>query len=1595
MPKQPERAVIATTTLSMDNPQGKRRASCSSVGQGGGIDLPGAGLGGSPTNQRRGSVGPQQGDKFWRSKSFEKSNDALTALYGQQHAQMAYATYAVENEVAADGAPSAPPSPAESEVEEQDDAKSVSVVGDSMVSDFLEQEEEPGAGVCAPELPSNPSMPRAGAASSSAAAPSAATTTTNSTQPARRRASCSSVGMGGGIDLPGTKQEQHRKSSPGNMQPSAGGDGTSEKFWRSKSFEKSNDALTALYGEQHAQMAYATYAVENDLPLAGDEEEVANAKEEEAKEIARRLDSIMPTGATSTAAAAPRSERIRPTRTIAPAASPVPAITKTSTESPSMYASAMEHKIMQSAIRGDADLLKLSLGHASSRLDSALLWATFAGQLEAVQMLVHQGGDVNARDASGRTPAHWAALMGHVHVLQWLIGQGADVLALTTADGSSSSSSSGLTPLELAVWKGRYEIAEWLCEGESGPVAEPELHETMMRLLHTKPHLPRAVASGRAEVAAWLLERGVTVDGVDEHAKTALWHAAEGRDATLAGWLISKGAMPARLPMSALTELLCAAANVGDTALVRMALAAGGPASVAGRCQSTAAEWAVIGGHAECVALLAASRADVVSALGCLPARDVPPSWPSIHHIIRHASLPPETALCDPDLVERIHSCDSKGRTPLHHAAYTDAYGWAQALLLEGVDITQADCDGWMAIHEACAQGSSSVVELLVSSGGSGTGRASLITATLLHEDRCGRLPIELLPNESREAILPILLKAGSPNPSGRLFTVHMPRVIYFILLTIIIAPLVPLIHLSAFLRATDPSDILALLTPLPSSSSSITTTLSRLLDGAALISLVCIALLLAACLALASRPEAAYLIVGAHLFASLELIRLLLRKGSGSSSSVHPTFGYNKMQAAEAEAAAAAVAVAVEEKLEHEAAAREALTFTYTEDGMFSYVPSSSGCPRFFTDGIRRMIRLMILLYNFFTTSMIEVLVLLLTGCQLLALLALLQPTTLLNALLPFAPPRELTRKLLLNTLLLDDCAPSLTNFTPRYSSILIYGILTTLFALSIHATVFHAHALPTLRKSLPNAAVTWRLTEPIVRIITQISLSLLLLPSIILPVRSLGSSSISAEGVPINSGYYNSLCGGVSPPSPSLRLSLTMLATTFAIVSAAAYPTLATPGNTSASKRSTVLPDPTIHILNRGVLVLSALITLLGLTNPSTASGWACLGLAVIQGGVSLSALSQLPPGRDRPAPLTLAYAGVFGASAWCAALLGLTDLLSLTSTPSTSLLLGWAVLLCLLFLSSRSTRAATAKAFEHPYLRPLLWCLPCLGGGGVSAEDEGKVPLLPVNASPSSSSSMVPTVPLPQPPSRLTSSDVLHRVVKRMGNVHGSSGHFPPGGGANQVGLEEIGRSHEAFQLASEQSAPPKAEREAMWQEDEALLSSRGLAAHGLAHALAATTPNKRAPEKYTPRSMEEMPAVAAAKAAVAKSPRQSPGVTPRHVSPTNNANGNTAVEVPAEAAVVKERWEKRSMSFDRTNRRASAGQVVLRSEALGISEAETAAQTRSTSFPPSASPAAAAQKKPPQKKAALALAAPAATEKKQPRRILSFGRRGTKK
>jgi hypothetical protein len=278
-------------------------------------------------------------------------------------------------------------------------------------------------------------------------------------------------------------------------------------------------------------------------------------------------------------------------------------------------------RVIEAAVRGDSELLRLAIGPSlpAQKLDEALCWAAFAGHLTVVQLLTHQGANVNACDAVGRTPAHWASHMGHLSVLQWLQTQGADLLAAeqhasaVVAQGGGGSAPGGHTPLELAVWKGHLSVVEWLCEGSRGGVAE--LRDAMMRLLHTKPHLCRAAAAGRLEMVMWLVERGLMVDGIDEHAKSPLWHAAEGRHAGVASWLLDHGASASRLPPSALSELLCAASSCGDTKLLASALAAGAPLAPAGACGATPIECALISRAPGCVLLLAAARADVLGAL--------------------------------------------------------------------------------------------------------------------------------------------------------------------------------------------------------------------------------------------------------------------------------------------------------------------------------------------------------------------------------------------------------------------------------------------------------------------------------------------------------------------------------------------------------------------------------------------------------------------------------------------------------------------------------------------------------------------------------------------------------------------------------------------------------------------------------------------------------------------------------------------------------------------------------------------------------------------------------------------------------------------
>ena len=257
------------------------------------------------------------------------------------------------------------------------------------------------------------------------------------------------------------------------------------------------------------------------------------------------------------------------------------------------------------ASRGHMDAVRhLSSGASLKTLNEALGWAAFAGQLKSVQMLVHQGANVDALDAHGRTPVHWAAYMGHQPVFQWLLGQGADVLR-------PEARPPRYTPIDILVWKGRGELLSWLVGGAHG--ATDELQAPILQVLLSRPQMCRAAAGGHLDVVKWLLGLGVQVDAPDEDAKTPLWHAAEQRHADVCSWLVGQGASAVLLSSAALTELLCVAAQSGDTALLRAAVAAGAPIAAAGVCGITPMQWAVRSGKSECVQLLSAAGADVLA----------------------------------------------------------------------------------------------------------------------------------------------------------------------------------------------------------------------------------------------------------------------------------------------------------------------------------------------------------------------------------------------------------------------------------------------------------------------------------------------------------------------------------------------------------------------------------------------------------------------------------------------------------------------------------------------------------------------------------------------------------------------------------------------------------------------------------------------------------------------------------------------------------------------------------------------------------------------------------------------------------------------
>ena len=82
-----------------------------------------------------------------------------------------------------------------------------------------------------------------------------------------------------------------------------------------------------------------------------------------------------------------------------------------------------------------------------------IMWASWAGSLSVVQLLVKHGADPRAHDSNGATAAHWASASGQLEVCRYLHSLGADFLETDTT---------GHTPLDYAILYDRQDIIGWL-----------------------------------------------------------------------------------------------------------------------------------------------------------------------------------------------------------------------------------------------------------------------------------------------------------------------------------------------------------------------------------------------------------------------------------------------------------------------------------------------------------------------------------------------------------------------------------------------------------------------------------------------------------------------------------------------------------------------------------------------------------------------------------------------------------------------------------------------------------------------------------------------------------------------------------------------------------------------------------------------------------------------------------------------------------------------------------------------------------------------------------------------------------------------------
>ncbi len=315
-------------------------------------------------------------------------------------------------------------------------------------------------------------------------------------------------------------------------------------------------------------------------------------------------------------------------------------------------------------------------------------------QVGAIELLVKEAANVDAKDADGWTPLLLAAVEGHGSAVEALCASGADVsLRVKTHFCVEHDDYSALDLASFYGWTG---VMKTLIAYRSD-----------VNALSWKGYSSLHKAAEGGEVAAIdvLVEAGARVHGPAGY-ESALHHAVEGKSAPAVEALVRHGADPEWHDDVAVTPLL-RAVQLRHLGTVNALLAAGASPNVSGDENETLLRAAVnTDMYYSCsddvlkVLLAHGARVDDTDTLG-------------------QTALHTAAAMTDGRVVDALVKAgasmvaDNLGWTPLHSAGYRRNRDTISTLLRHGASINARDTDGKTVLHVVAAEADTLALKLV------------------------------------------------------------------------------------------------------------------------------------------------------------------------------------------------------------------------------------------------------------------------------------------------------------------------------------------------------------------------------------------------------------------------------------------------------------------------------------------------------------------------------------------------------------------------------------------------------------------------------------------------------------------------------------------------------------------------------------------------------------------------------------------------------------------------------------------------------------------------------------------------------------------